>query len=571
MEIKIAQESTIEELFTSFLTKDQTTYKFSIPLYQREYSWREKQWEEFLKDLLHSYKNESMNTDYWGNIILYKNHRTEEYEIVDGQQRIITILLLKAAINKIDINSGYLPLKFNDVHNDIWIKIAEEQKLDSKEKMHPLNQAKLFFENYLENNQIDTVTLLEHLNNTILSIVIVDNELESNLLFGRLNTRGVSLSQVDLIKHRLFYKTKRSLPPTGDDVVLKMWKELASELSEMKTSLERFITDWYEIHFDLGQDTMYISFLREYDSTRYLEFLESLLDSAKEINKLKKNDQSDNKIGRNLFWLLRISSSQKLWPILIALQETVFLKKKKILLFEALTVFEFIRSIFPRKDFSEIDKAYFNFAKSLTNKKLPKISDNGIENEINNLKKTMRRLLPEFDEFIETFSNLRCDDVNDWEEAGWEKMLSTYAIYTLNNWLDKTNHGPGIGYRTKDDPQYSIEHIRAKKNATNKEFSPEFLIGNLMVLEEPLNNDIGDKDFDQKIKDYKKSNYPQVSELLIKNKRKYTDEKRKNRGMEWDIKKNKDTNKEEFNDDHIYQRGTYLANCFYDKVEELLN
>lgn len=571
MEIKIAQESTIEELFTSFLTKDQTTYKFSIPLYQREYSWREKQWEEFLKDLLHSYKNEAMNTDYWGNIILYKNHRTEEYEIVDGQQRIITILLLKAAINKIDINSGYLPLKFNDVHNDIWIKIAEEQKLDSKEKMHPLNQAKLFFENYLENNQIDTETLLEHLNNTTLSIVIVDNELESNLLFGRLNTRGVSLSQVDLIKHRLFYKTKRSLPPTGDDVVLKMWKELASELSEMKTSLERFITDWYEIHFDLSQDTMYLSFLREYDSTRYLEFLESLLDSAKEINKLKKNDQSDNKIGRNLFWLLRISSSQKLWPILIALQETVFLKKKKILLFEVLTVFEFIRSIFPRKDFSEIDKAYFNFAKSLTNKKLPKISDNDIENEIKNLKSTMRRLLPEFDEFIETFSNLRCDDVNDWEEAGWEKMLSTYAIYTLNNWLDTTNHGPGIGYRTKDDPQYSIEHIRAKKNATNKEFSPEFLIGNLMVLEEPLNNDIGDKDFDQKIKDYKKSNYPQVRELLIKNKRKYTDEKRKNRGMEWDIKKNKDTNKEEFNDDHIYQRGTYLASCFYDKVEELLN
>ena len=86
---------------------------------------------------------------------------------------------------------------------------------------------------------------------TKISVVIVDDELESNLLFGRLNTRGISLNDVDLIKHRLFYATERRLPPTGEDVVLQKWNNLVQTTSQINISIDEFVSKWWEVHYDL--------------------------------------------------------------------------------------------------------------------------------------------------------------------------------------------------------------------------------------------------------------------------------------------------------------------------------
>ena len=104
MDINVAQESTIKNLFSTFLTKDEQICYFSIPLYQRKYSWSEKQWEELFSDLCHSFAKADMNTDYWGNIIVYKKDSENTYELVDGQQRIITLLLLIASLGSIEKN-----------------------------------------------------------------------------------------------------------------------------------------------------------------------------------------------------------------------------------------------------------------------------------------------------------------------------------------------------------------------------------------------------------------------------------------------------------------------------------
>ena len=106
MDINVAQESTIKDLFSTFLTKDEQICYFSIPLYQRKYSWSEKQWEELLSDLFHSFAKADMNTDYWGNIIVYKKDSENNYDLVDGQQRIITLLLLIASLGNIEKNDG---------------------------------------------------------------------------------------------------------------------------------------------------------------------------------------------------------------------------------------------------------------------------------------------------------------------------------------------------------------------------------------------------------------------------------------------------------------------------------
>ena len=276
MDINIAQESTIKDLFSTFLTKDEQICYFSIPLYQRKYSWGEKQWEELFSDLFHSFAKADMNTDYWGNIIVYKKDSENDYELVDGQQRIITLLLLIASLGDIEKNDGYLPLKFNDEQNNIWVKIAENSSLTQDEKRHPFNKAKNYFTTLVSEQEIDKQALLNHLLRTKISVVIADDELESNLLFGRLNTRGISLNDVDLIKHRLFYATKRSLPPSGEDVVLQKWNNLVQTTSQINISTDEFISKWWEIHYELSEHGLYASFQDKLDASEYLNFLDNL-------------------------------------------------------------------------------------------------------------------------------------------------------------------------------------------------------------------------------------------------------------------------------------------------------
>lgn len=563
MDISVSSESTVENIFSNFLILNGETYQFSIPLYQREYSWGEEQWRETLDDLIHSFNKSDMETDYWGNIIVYKNDTSKEFDIVDGQQRIITLLLLILSVGEINKPNSFLPLKFKDENNELWQKVVSKSRLNQKEKRHVFNQAIQFFKKYIGKANLDAQQLLQHIQQTKLSVVIVDDELESNLLFGRLNTRGLPLSQVDLIKHKLFYATERRMAPTGNDEVLEKWKKLMMTTKELNVSVDLFVKSWWQVHYEVEGDNLYSSFLNELTPTEYLDFLDSILGSAETILLVRKNDSgSDNKIGRNLRWLLKISNSKQLWMVLIALEDTVFSRDKRVEFYEQLTVYEFCRAIFSQIDFSELDDTYYHFAKNLLSEVAgSRLNSREVDVEILKVTEKMKELLPDLPDFHDNFSSLRFDDGGTWKGASHEKMLSTYAIYTLNNWLDTKNHGAGIEYRTTDDDDYSVEHIRAKKYATD-ENSPEYLIGNLVVLEERPNNDLGDKDVNDKLSEYAKSAYPQMKEFLYKNKRKHTGDYRKNNMMEWE--------KNGFSVSDIENRGRYLANSFYERIEEIL-
>ena len=250
-------------------------------------------------------------------------------------------------------------------------------------------------------------------------------------------------------------------------------------------------------------------------------------------------------------------------PIIISVQKTTFGYQTKVSLFELLTVFEFIRAISTQTDFSELDVAYLGFGKALLSEVWEnRLTEREILTEIDKLKEKMYELLPDFDNFLGSFTQLRFHKNNSQEISAHEQMLTKYAIYTLNNLLDVINHGAGEVYRTKDDDLYSIEHIRAKKHATEGKFSREYLIGNLMVLEQPINNDLEDMDVDEKISEYENSAYPQVKELIKEDIRLRTPHFRVINAMEWDIN-NFDTNS-------IENRGRYLARYFYDKILDFL-
>ena len=89
---------------------------FVIPPFQRNYEWKSDECEELFNDIYISYKNNK--THYLGNVVYYIGQRDgatfHEYILVDGQQRITSILLLLCAIRDIydekdlNINNRYL-------------------------------------------------------------------------------------------------------------------------------------------------------------------------------------------------------------------------------------------------------------------------------------------------------------------------------------------------------------------------------------------------------------------------------------------------------------------------------
>ena len=86
---------------------EESRIRYVIPKYQREYAWRKEQVEELLNDLLNNEEGYFLGT------MLCVNKTTDavegtELEIIDGQQRLITISLFYAAIYKrySEINSN---------------------------------------------------------------------------------------------------------------------------------------------------------------------------------------------------------------------------------------------------------------------------------------------------------------------------------------------------------------------------------------------------------------------------------------------------------------------------------
>lgn len=68
--------------------------QYTIPVYQRAYSWDEPQWATFLDDLIEATKGG--NNYFFGNVLLEKLESSVTNDIIDGQQRITTIIICKS-------------------------------------------------------------------------------------------------------------------------------------------------------------------------------------------------------------------------------------------------------------------------------------------------------------------------------------------------------------------------------------------------------------------------------------------------------------------------------------------
>ena len=216
------------------LTELYNLEKLKIPEYQRPYKWTEKNVNNLIDDII-SNKNKS---EYrLGTLVLHQKQKNDDYEIVDGQQRIITIALILFALNK---NKEEL-LRYWENLNKLFENKLLEHKFDN-----PISQ-KNIFKNYQlikqRINDFDEATVDFLLTKCTFVKIVLNDVSEAFQFFDSQNSRGKELEPHDLLK-AYHLREMREIPSDEQIEIIEKWEGIdTDELASLFEYLYR-IKNW---------------------------------------------------------------------------------------------------------------------------------------------------------------------------------------------------------------------------------------------------------------------------------------------------------------------------------------
>lgn len=241
---------------------DGSDKRFIIPLYQRNYDWKEENCKQLFQDLLKLHKS-GRSSHFFGSIVSSIEQGTEDRFIIDGQQRITTVsLILIAMVNA--YKDGLLTATDTKLHEKIFKRylVDEYQEDERKVKLKPIKKDMQAFdallylpkEQYIKASNVtrnyeffmdeilkckltldelfDTIKRLEVIN------IKLDEDDDAQLIFESLNSTGLDLTEADKIRNYLLMSLT---PQEQDDLYTRFWNPI-EESTKYDTS--PFVRDY---------------------------------------------------------------------------------------------------------------------------------------------------------------------------------------------------------------------------------------------------------------------------------------------------------------------------------------
>lgn len=251
--------------------RDKESQKFIIPEYQRPYRWKIDECQTLWDDIINAFyekkgdKNEKEGNEkfeyFLGSIVSFENDHGD-LEIIDGQQRITTLTLLFRAFFE-SLKSEDKKDEQDDFGKFIWKKIRnkgfefdkpylssqvitdkdkeeleyilmEDIDIEKLRKNFKSNYAKnfIFFHDAINDFKLKNARRFEELCDTILSdtffvlCVTCDSQESAMTIFNTLNSRGMPLSNADIIKGYIYKNIENK------EEFAKKWQEISSKFEE---------------------------------------------------------------------------------------------------------------------------------------------------------------------------------------------------------------------------------------------------------------------------------------------------------------------------------------------------
>ncbi len=517
-------------------------HQFTVPNYQRSYKWETDKDNRHVETLLSDLSKAIDNNDseyFLGTVVLSKKEGTYELEIVDGQQRITTIVIFLSAVRDY-FRSKAKEQSANSIQND-YISNYDTRNEQNVGKLKLGNQDRTFFQKFIIDNKSEEpavkeshhriikakevakkkVTAISTLSEAQLHnwkdfihdklkvvSIIVPSESNAFTLFETLNDRGLILAQTDLLKNYLFSRAADYL-----DEVQVMWIEMTAKIEE-----------------ELGEANV-LTYIKHFWSSRYGLTREKNKELYKAISDAKKSATDVRDFVKELnddtkLYLAIFNHNDKYWA------EHTENSKKYI---ETLNYLE----IEPYRPLA------LSILKRFTNKKEVELSlklivtwvvrnlitgslgGGALENEYTELaKRVFKSELTTSSDFRSALKNIPSD------QTFKDKLLTAtvgkekFARYYLRA-IESQYRGGGTTPEciVDSDPNIvDLEHILPKKpkegewtNFSNEEVE-EFKnrLGNLTVMSKKKNSDLKSESFEKKVEVYKTSDIQITKDIAEK-------------------------------------------------------
>ncbi|WRD46559.1 DUF262 domain-containing protein [Helicobacter pylori] len=296
-----ATQSTVNEFFALPGTI------FSIPVYQRNYTWEEENCEKLLQDIVSISQNKK--THFMGSITYILHliddekslRKLQEFVIIDGQQRITTLMLLLKAIEtkipneeikkEIDglLNLSGQKLRLKPIKSDkeAFDLVMQNRSHEIQGVSHIRNNYK-FFTKELD-NYISKGYRIEEIYGAFLRLKIVAIGLElgeddPQVVFESINATGVQLKGLDLIRNYLMMGENSD---NQNRLYNTYWIPLEDWLGEK--DLNDFIKTYLRIYFEdrlkEGEREVYYA-LKDHHRDNFSDNIQGLMSDMREYGRI---------------------------------------------------------------------------------------------------------------------------------------------------------------------------------------------------------------------------------------------------------------------------------------------
>ncbi|WP_187918343.1 DUF262 domain-containing protein [Helicobacter pylori] len=249
------------------ILKDELYYQ--IPIYQRPYQWTEENCEKLLDDLFFNYEDDRESDYFCGSLVLIliseDSKKAKTYDIVDGQQRLSTFILLAKVLAALyserlteeskDYLQESLITKYGKKDRLNFSAVGFNSKKDfqyaltsfnnvpiSNNKNNYLKNA-ICLKNYLRKKEIEDINdFIEWLYLKVVFITIICPDADKALrIFNVLNARGLALNATDIFKGELL---KELAKEEDQKKLVSRWNALSQKCSDNDLTMETLFS-WY--------------------------------------------------------------------------------------------------------------------------------------------------------------------------------------------------------------------------------------------------------------------------------------------------------------------------------------
>jgi uncharacterized protein with ParB-like and HNH nuclease domain len=565
--------STIEqglELLTLKQVFDEGKRSFRIPAYQRGYSWEEDQRKDLLKDI--EYGMSGDYSHYTGTLVAVKkssiiqdNEHFETFEIVDGQQRLTTLIILLScmahAFKRVDTTApedlrryfiedgsehGNTHRKFilsDEQDNLFWEKVDESDfdssgKIKNKGDQNIVDAFDQFAKWFQEpKNGTSLSEIYEYVTNRLGFLMYApDDTKEIGIMFEVINNRGKPLSELEKVKNYLMYYSEKNDIQDLKTVVKDKWPEILGHLNSCNhTSNDDengFLRNCWVVFQDSNKNKsfyVYDNLKDQFPTTggnweRLIEFVAFLEESAHTYRKLYTREDVNEEEKKCFTRLGNQPVLASVLPLILAIfnRETEISTRVPLLrLIEKLNFRFYGTGIASRADSGQ--GALFKLAHDFYNHH-SKTREDGVLVNASWLEERLRGFINNNANDQKLIKNLTLDKDEAGDYYSWSWLKYFLASYE-GNLERKEKRAETLEEKlAKRDPQnpndfYHLEHIwavgdnRIIDEKYNRDVNKRRL-GNFILLRESPNIRISDEPPQKKVEEYFK-NITDVPDTLM--------------------------------------------------------